>query len=125
LSLLRAAEPEGRGRRIAVLGDMRELGEQGPGLHRELAPDLAAAGVELAFLIGPLMRGLHDLLPENMRGGHWGDSQSAVEPVRAALRGGDVVLVKGSLGTRMAPIVEALRAADAETMRRPKAANGD
>jgi UDP-N-acetylmuramoyl-tripeptide--D-alanyl-D-alanine ligase len=125
LSLLRAAEPEGRGRRIAVLGDMRELGEQGPGLHRELAPDLAAAGVELAFLIGPLMRGLHDLLPENMRGGHWSDSQSAVEPVRAALRGGDVVLVKGSLGTRMAPIVEALRAADAETMRRPKAANGD
>jgi UDP-N-acetylmuramoyl-tripeptide--D-alanyl-D-alanine ligase len=125
LSLLRAAEPEGRGRRIAVLGDMRELGEQGPGLHRELAPDLAAAGVELAFLIGPLMRGLHDLLPENMRGGHWADSQSAVEPVRAALRGGDVVLVKGSLGTRMAPIVEALRAADAETMRRPKAANGD
>jgi UDP-N-acetylmuramoyl-tripeptide--D-alanyl-D-alanine ligase len=125
LSLLGAAEPEGRGRRIAVLGDMRELGEQGPALHRELAPDLAAAGVELAFLIGPLMRGLHDLLPENMRGGHWGDSQSAVGPVRAALRGGDVVLVKGSLGTRMAPIVEALRAADAETMRRPKAANGD
>jgi len=125
LSLLGAAEPEGRGRRIAVLGDMRELGEQGPGLHRELAPDLAAAGVELAFLIGPLMRGLHDLLPANMRGGHWGDSQSAVEPVRAALRGGDVVLVKGSLGTRMAPIVEALRAADADTMRRPKAANGD
>ncbi|HVY98928.1 MAG TPA: UDP-N-acetylmuramoylalanyl-D-glutamyl-2,6-diaminopimelate--D-alanyl-D-alanine ligase [Dongiaceae bacterium] len=125
LSLLRAAEPEGRGRRIAILGDMRELGEQGPGLHRALAPDLAAAGVELAFLIGPLMRGLHDLLPESMRGGHWGDSQSAVEPIRAALRGGDVVLVKGSLGTRMAPIVEALRAADAETMRRPKAANGD
>jgi UDP-N-acetylmuramoyl-tripeptide--D-alanyl-D-alanine ligase len=125
LSLLAAAEPEGRGRRIAVLGDMRELGEQGPALHRELAPDLAAAGVELAFLIGPLMRGLHDLLPANMRGGHLGDSQSAVEPVCAALRGGDVVLVKGSLGTRMAPIVEALRAADAETMRRPKAANGD
>ena len=125
LSLLRGAELEGRGRRIAVLGDMRELGVQGPALHRELAPDLAAAGVELAFLIGPLMRGLYDLLPENMRGGHWGDSQSAVEPVRAALRDGDVVLVKGSLGTRMAPIVEALRAADAETMRRPKAANGD
>ncbi|MES1150639.1 MAG: UDP-N-acetylmuramoylalanyl-D-glutamyl-2,6-diaminopimelate--D-alanyl-D-alanine ligase [Dongia sp.] len=125
LSLLAGAEPEGRGRRIAVLGDMRELGEQGPALHRALAPDLAAAGVELAFLIGPLIRGLHDLLPENMRGGHWGDSQSAVEPVRAALRGGDVVLVKGSLGTRMAPIVEALRAADADTMRRPKAANGD
>jgi UDP-N-acetylmuramoyl-tripeptide--D-alanyl-D-alanine ligase len=125
LSLLSAVEPEGRGRRIAVLGDMRELGAQGPGLHRELAPDLAAAGVELAFLIGPLMRGLHDLLPENMRGGHWGDSLAAVGPVLAALRGGDVVLVKGSLGTRMAPIVEALRAADAESMRRPKAANGD
>jgi UDP-N-acetylmuramoyl-tripeptide--D-alanyl-D-alanine ligase len=125
LSLLAGAEPEGRGRRIAVLGDMRELGEQGPALHRELAPDLAAAGVELAFLIGPLMRGLNDLLPQNMRGGHWGDSESAAAPVRDALKGGDVVLVKGSLGTRMAPIVAALRAADAGTMRRPKAANGD
>jgi UDP-N-acetylmuramoyl-tripeptide--D-alanyl-D-alanine ligase len=125
LSLLSGSEPEGRGRRIAVLGDMRELGQQGPALHRELAPDLAAAGVERAFLIGPLMRGLHDLLPESMRGGHWPDSQSAVAPVRDALNGGDTVLVKGSLGTRMAPIVEALRAADAETIRRPKAANGD
>jgi UDP-N-acetylmuramoyl-tripeptide--D-alanyl-D-alanine ligase len=125
LALLAAAEPEGRGRRIAVLGDMRELGEQGQALHRELAPDLAASGVELAFLIGPLMRGLNDLLPPNMRGGHFGDSEAAVEPVRDALRGGDVVLVKGSLGTRMAPIVEALRAADAGTMRRRKAANGD
>jgi UDP-N-acetylmuramoyl-tripeptide--D-alanyl-D-alanine ligase len=71
------------------------------------------------------MRGLHDLLPENMRGGHWDASEAAAQPVRDALKAGDVVLVKGSLGTRMAPIVEALRAADAGTMRRPKAANGD
>jgi UDP-N-acetylmuramoyl-tripeptide--D-alanyl-D-alanine ligase len=125
LSLLSAAEPEGRGRRIAVLGDMRELGEQGPALHRELAPDLASAGVEQVFLIGPLMRGLHDLLPENMRGGHWSDSVSAIAPLLAGLHAGDIVLVKGSLGTRMAPVVEALRAADAEAVRRPKAANGD
>jgi UDP-N-acetylmuramoyl-tripeptide--D-alanyl-D-alanine ligase len=77
------------------------------------------------FLIGPLMRGLMDLLPENMRGGHWGDSVSAVAPLLGGLLAGDVVLVKGSLGTRMAPIVEALRAADAGIVRRPKAANGD
>jgi UDP-N-acetylmuramoyl-tripeptide--D-alanyl-D-alanine ligase len=125
LSLLAASEPEGRGRRIAVLGDMRELGAQGPALHRALAPDLAEAGVEQAFLVGPLMRGLHDLLPANMRGGHWGESTAAAAPLLEALRGGDVVLVKGSLGTRMAPIVEALRAADAGNVRRPKAANGD
>ena len=125
LSLLAASVPEGRGRRIAVLGDMRELGTAGPALHRELAPDLAASGVDLAYLVGPLMRGLHDAVPEGMRAGHWGESTAAIAPLMAALRAGDVVLVKGSLGTRMAPIVEALRAADRQATERPKAANGD
>jgi UDP-N-acetylmuramoyl-tripeptide--D-alanyl-D-alanine ligase len=73
---------------------------------------------------------LHDALPLQMRAGHWGDSVAAIEPLLADLRAGDVVLVKGSLGTRMAPIVEALRKADrgaaaAIETRRPKAANGD
>jgi UDP-N-acetylmuramoyl-tripeptide--D-alanyl-D-alanine ligase len=130
LALLSAAMPEGQGRRIAVLGDMRELGAAGPALHEELAPDLAAAGIRRAFLVGPLMFQLHDALPLQMRAGHWGDSVAAIEPLLADLRAGDVVLVKGSLGTRMAPIVEALRKADrgaaaAIETRRPKAANGD
>lgn len=124
LALLGASQPEGAGRRIAVLGDMRELGEAGPGLHAALAPDLAAAKVARVFLIGPLMAGLQAELPESMRAGHWGDSVAAIQPLLSSLRAGDVVLVKGSLGTRMAPIVEAMRAADLNAVERPKAANG-
>jgi UDP-N-acetylmuramoyl-tripeptide--D-alanyl-D-alanine ligase len=125
LALLGASRPEGRGRRIAVLGDMRELGAAGPALHEELAPDLAKAEVAQVFLVGPLMGRLHAALPEAMRAGHWADSVAAIQPLLAALRAGDIVLVKGSLGTRMAPIVEAMRAADHKATKRPKAANGD
>jgi len=98
------------GRRIAVLGDMRELGSVGPQLHRDLAPDLSAAKVELAFLVGPQMQGLYDLLPDAMKGAHRATSDEMVQPLLAALKASDTVLIKGSLGTRMAPLVEAVRA---------------
>jgi UDP-N-acetylmuramoyl-tripeptide--D-alanyl-D-alanine ligase len=110
LNLLGTLPPAFGGRRIAVLGDMRELGDAGPRLHRDLAPDLAAAKVDLAFLVGPQMQGLHDLLPDAMRGAHRAASDEMVQPLLAALRAGDTVLIKGSLGTRMAPLVEAVRA---------------
>jgi UDP-N-acetylmuramoyl-tripeptide--D-alanyl-D-alanine ligase len=100
------------GRRIAVLGDMRELGHAAPQLHRDLAPDLAAARVDLAFLVGPHMRGLYDLLPDAMKGAHRATSDEMVQPLLAALKAGDTVLIKGSLGTRMAPLVEAVRGLD-------------
>ncbi len=110
------------GRRIAVLGDMRELGAAGPQLHRDLAPDLAAAKVDLAFLVGPQMQGLYDLLPDAMKGAHRATSDEMVQPLLAALKAGDTVLIKGSLGTRMAPLVEAVRALDLAVTR--KTANG-
>ena len=97
------------GRRIAVLGDMRELGNAAPELHRGLAPDLSAAKVELAFLVGPHMKGLYDLLPDAMKGAYRATSDEMVQPLIAALKAGDTVLIKGSLGTRMAPLVEAVR----------------
>ncbi|WP_119300207.1 UDP-N-acetylmuramoylalanyl-D-glutamyl-2,6-diaminopimelate--D-alanyl-D-alanine ligase [Dongia deserti] len=97
------------GRRIAVLGDMRELGAAAPQLHRDLAPDLTAAKVDLAFLVGPHMRGLYDLLPDTMKGAHRAASDEMVQPLIGALKAGDTVLIKGSLGTRMAPLVEAVR----------------
>ena len=100
------------GRRIAVLGDMRELGNAAPQLHRELAPDLSAAQVDLAFLVGPHMQGLYDLLPDAMKGAHRATSDEMVEPLLAALKAGDTILIKGSLGTRMAPLVEAVRRLD-------------
>jgi UDP-N-acetylmuramoyl-tripeptide--D-alanyl-D-alanine ligase len=97
------------GRRIAVLGDMLELGPEGPQLHAALAAAVAAAGVERLFTCGPLMAHLHEAVPAAMRGAHARDAQALLPLVVVGLRPGDVVLVKGSLGSRMGPIAQALR----------------
>jgi UDP-N-acetylmuramoyl-tripeptide--D-alanyl-D-alanine ligase len=123
--VLAQARPGSGGRRIAVLGDMRELGETARLLHADLAPDLKSARVDLVFTAGPLMEWLHASLPETVRGGHAPDSQALIPAVLEAVRAGDVVLVKGSLGSRMAPIVEALRALEATDQALPRAANGN
>jgi UDP-N-acetylmuramoyl-tripeptide--D-alanyl-D-alanine ligase len=112
LGLLGTLPPAFGGRRIAVLGDMRELGNAAPELHRGLAQDLSAAKVDLAFLVGPHMKNLYDLLPDTMKGAHRATSDEMLGPLTAALEPGDTVLIKGSLGTRMAPLVEAVRALD-------------
>ncbi len=107
---LGASEPGPGGRRIAVLGDMLELGETAPALHAALAEPLVAAGVDLVFTAGESMACLRDALPAAMRARHAARSEDLVAPVVAAVRPGDVVMVKGSLGSRMAPIVAALKA---------------
>ena len=104
-----AAQPATR--RIAVLGEMRELGEAGPALHAELAPDVAAH-CDLAFCCGGLMEHLWRGLPEAKRGALTADSAGLVPLLAAALRPGDVVLVKGSLGSRMSVVIEALTRTD-------------
>ena len=97
-----------RGRRIAVLGDMLELGASAAGLHRDLAKAAESAGIDLVYCAGPLMRVLWDALPAARRGGY-AESAALLEPeIVAALRPGDAVMVKGSHGSRMAPIVAAL-----------------
>ena len=111
-AVLAVAKPGRGGRRIAVLGDMRELGQTGPELHAGLVPALVKAGIDLILTCGPLMQALHAALPRELRGTHAPDSQALIPAVLAVLRPGDVVLVKGSLGTRMAPIVEALQRLD-------------
>jgi len=97
-------------RRIAVLGDMLELGDFGPDLHRALASD-AANAADLVYACGPLMAHLFDALPERRRGFHTQDAASLAPVIAAALRDGDAVLVKGSLGMRMAEIIGALHRA--------------
>jgi UDP-N-acetylmuramoyl-tripeptide--D-alanyl-D-alanine ligase len=92
---------------------MRELGAEAPRLHAGLADALTVAKIDLVFTVGPNMAHLRDALPETMRGGHAERSDDLTEPVADAVGGGDVVMVKGSLGTRMAPIVAALAARDA------------
>ncbi|MBE9603655.1 UDP-N-acetylmuramoyl-tripeptide--D-alanyl-D-alanine ligase [Acetobacteraceae bacterium H6797] len=95
-------------RRIAVLGDMRELGDFGPALHAELAAD-AAQSADLVFCCGPLMKNLFDALPPEKRAVHLPNSAALAPAVKAVLAPGDAILVKGSLGSRMAVIVNALK----------------
>src|ERR1700704_127498 len=109
LGLLGHSDVGPRGRRIAILGDMLELGSQGRDLHRELAESVLANGVDLVFCCGPLMRGLWEALPPGRQGGY-AETSTVLEPqVLAAIQTGDAVMVKGSLGSRMAPIVKALQ----------------
>lgn len=100
----------GRGRRIAVLGDMLELGETAPELHKGLADAVTGNGIDLVFACGPLMRTLYDALPSHRRGAYAAQASSLEPYVLDAVRAGDVVTVKGSLGTRMGPIVKAMTA---------------
>jgi len=110
LGLLGAAAPRRGGRRIAVIGDMLELGRDGERLHRDLAPALEDNRVDLLFGAGPLTRALFEAAPAPMRA-HWAAQAADIEgAVLDAVRAGDVVMVKGSNGSRMGPVVAALRA---------------
>jgi UDP-N-acetylmuramoyl-tripeptide--D-alanyl-D-alanine ligase len=96
------------GRRIAALGDMLELGVQAKALHAGVAE--ACGKVDLVFTAGPLMKALHDALPAAKRGG-WTETAAEIQPMLLdRLKGGDALMVKGSNGSRMGPIVAALRA---------------
>jgi UDP-N-acetylmuramoyl-tripeptide--D-alanyl-D-alanine ligase len=108
LALLGQTQIGPRGRRIAVLGDMLELGSRGRTLHRGLVEPVLTNKVDLVFCCGPLMKALWRALPAERRGGY-AEESSALEPqVLSAIRAGDAVVVKGSLGSRMGPIVKAL-----------------
>jgi UDP-N-acetylmuramoyl-tripeptide--D-alanyl-D-alanine ligase len=108
LALLGQASVGPRGRRIAVLGDMLELGPQGPQLHGALAGAVVDNAVDLVFCSGPLMRSLWEALPSERRGGYAEASTALEAGVLGAVRAGDAVMVKGSLGSKMGPIVKAL-----------------
>jgi UDP-N-acetylmuramoyl-tripeptide--D-alanyl-D-alanine ligase len=108
IALLGQAPVGPHGRRIAVLGDMLELGVQGADLHRGLAAPIEGENVDLVFCCGPLMHALWEALPSGRRGGY-AETAAGLEPsVLAAIRDGDAVMVKGSLGSKMGPIVKAL-----------------
>ncbi len=100
-----------QGRRIAVLGDMLELGPKGRALHRALVDAVLANAVDLVFCCGPLMQTLWHALPASRRGGYAENSAALETQVLRAIHAGDAIMVKGSLGSRMAPIVKALQRA--------------
>jgi UDP-N-acetylmuramoyl-tripeptide--D-alanyl-D-alanine ligase len=110
LALLAQAKPGRGGRRIAVLGDMLELGRDSPRLHAELAAAIEDSGTNVVYACGAGMAHLWEALPTTRRGAYAETSQDLEEAVLRGLRGGDVVMVKGSLGSRMMPLVEAIKA---------------
>jgi UDP-N-acetylmuramoyl-tripeptide--D-alanyl-D-alanine ligase len=120
--VLALARPESNGRRIAVLGDMLELGPAAESLHAGLAEDLKTQPIDLVFTAGANMAVLNAALPKAQRGQHAADAEKLAPVIVATLRAGDVVMIKGSLGSRMGVVVEALsKVVDAP----PRAVNGN
>ncbi|HBM89426.1 MAG TPA: UDP-N-acetylmuramoylalanyl-D-glutamyl-2, 6-diaminopimelate--D-alanyl-D-alanine ligase, partial [Rhodobiaceae bacterium] len=110
IATLGAAEVKGSGRRIAVLGDMLELGEDEASMHRGLSGPLADAGIDQVFACGPLMKNLYEDLPAACKAGYAERSEALLEQLASQLGDGDVVMIKGSLGSRMGLIVDGLLA---------------
>jgi UDP-N-acetylmuramoyl-tripeptide--D-alanyl-D-alanine ligase len=101
---------QAKGRRIAVLGDMREMGADEEAHHVALLKPIEDARADLVFLCGPIMRALWDKLPASRRGAWAESSAQLVAPLQKELQDGDVVLVKGSNGTKLSVVIEALKA---------------
>jgi len=98
-----------RGRRIAILGDMLELGAEEAAMHAGLAEHPAMESVDMVICSGPRMRALHKALDPAKRGGWFETSAEAAQRARRVIDAGDVVTVKGSLGSKMAVVVDALK----------------
>ncbi|MDB5481725.1 MAG: murF [Caulobacteraceae bacterium] len=96
------------GRRIAALTDMLELGPQSALRHAELAPAVEAAGVDLVFCAGPLMKSLFEALPAARRGAWAPTAEELLPRLAEALGAGDVVMIKGSRDSRAAALVAGL-----------------
>ena len=109
LATLGLTPREAFSRRVAVLGDMLELGSEGPRLHRELADAVDGAGVDVVFACGELMGALYQALPASRQGAYAETAEALQSKLVDAVGPGDVIMVKGSLGSRMAPLVEALK----------------
>ncbi|MBT9244337.1 UDP-N-acetylmuramoyl-tripeptide--D-alanyl-D-alanine ligase [Gemmobacter fulvus] len=98
-----------KGRRIAILGDMLELGDTELALHAEIARHPAMAQIALVHCVGPRMRALHMALPERQRGEWVETAAELVHRAHLLVDAGDVALVKGSKGIKVSLIVDALR----------------
>ncbi len=115
LDVLIAAQPQdgpGRiatGRRIAILGDMLELGPTEDALHRAIVHHPGLDQITTIHCIGPRMKALHDLLPRAQRGDWVADAKDLLPRLRSLVDAGDVVLVKGSKGIKVSLLVDGLK----------------
>ncbi len=108
IALLAATPPQGAGRRIAVLGDMLEMGAFSQKVHEELAGPLLAAGIEHVWLAGAEMAALRDALPDSVQVEYRATTPELVEFAVRNVVPGDVLMVKSSLGIGFGKIVAAL-----------------
>jgi UDP-N-acetylmuramoyl-tripeptide--D-alanyl-D-alanine ligase len=108
ISLLAASASDARTRRIAVLGDMLEMGAHSQKVHADLAGPLLSAGIEHVWLAGPEMAALRDSLPESVHVEYREKTEDLVAFVLNSVAPGDVLMVKSSLGTGFGKIVAAL-----------------
>jgi len=98
------------GRRIVALTDMLELGPEAEAFHTGLAAPLEGASIDLVFCAGPLMKSLWDALPPTRRGGYAETAAALAPQLAQAVEAGDVVMVKGSNGSKAGLIAQALLA---------------
>ena len=110
----------GKGRKIAALGDMLELGAASGELHTGLLPLLKEHAVDKVYTAGPFMKQLYDLLPSSMQGAHAANATELKAHVQSALTADDVLLLKGSRGSRMDIIRDALLASSQSTLNESK-----
>jgi UDP-N-acetylmuramoyl-tripeptide--D-alanyl-D-alanine ligase len=112
LLAIRPVDGQGRlgaGRRIAVLGDMLELGPDENAMHAAIARHPGLKGIAVIHCVGPRMRHLWSILPRGQRG-EWVESAGELAArARVLVDAGDVVLVKGSKGSKVSLVVDALR----------------
>ena len=99
-----------RGRRIVALTDMLELGDEGPNYHAALVEPLSAADIDLVFCAGPLMKSLWDALPSTRRGGYALSAVDLAPQIAQVVEPGDLVMVKGSNGSKAGVVATALGA---------------
>jgi UDP-N-acetylmuramoyl-tripeptide--D-alanyl-D-alanine ligase len=109
IGLLGATAPGEKGRRIAVLGEMLELGPEAPELHKNLRDLLVAAKVDRVYAAGALMRNLWEVLPPDMRGLYADSAVGLVGPVQDVVSPGDVIMVKGSNASKVSAVARALK----------------
>ncbi len=113
--VLAASRPGRGGRRVVVLGDMLELGDHATPEHMALAEDIKAHDFDLVFACGQYMSDILDALPQELHGARSGSSAQLAGLVAKKIRAGDLVLVKGSAGSHMGKVIDAIKALGAVT----------
>lgn len=111
LNVLSEEKRHTKRRVVAVLGDMLELGPTGDQRHAALADTVKACAIDQVYCVGPLMKNLFDALPSTVQGMWSENSKQLAAPLVQSLRAGDIVMIKGSLGSKMGVLVEKLKEA--------------